>query len=66
MTNKLKKGPIVNLNTHILIEELVGDYNIRSETLVHAIAANQKTLMSGCSTIDEYREKMKSFISENK
>ena len=66
MTNRLRKAPIVNLNTNALIKELVGGYNATNESMIHKIAENEKNLMSGCSTMADYKVKMLDFISANK
>lgn len=58
----LKKAPIVNLNTDVLIKELVGEYNEKTQDVIHAIAKSETEILIGCNTLIEYKERMSKFI----
>jgi len=61
---KLRKAPIVNLNTAALIKELVGEYSATTQYVIHEIANSEKELMKGCATMADYKSNIKDMLSD--
>ena len=66
MSRFLGKAPIVNMNTNNVISEIVGEYNEGTCELIHKIAKNQRKLMKGCRSHEDYRANIEGFIAATK
>ena len=62
----MKAAPIVNLNTAALIKELVGEYNNENETVIHAIAINERALLRDCRTMADYKVNVERFVKRQR
>ena len=61
----MKKSPTVNINTNEFIKSNFGLYDDSNSQIIWAIADNEKKLLKGCVSIEQYHAKLTEFINKH-
>jgi len=54
----MRPAPMVTTKTDALIKELIGNYSVKTQEIIHFIADYEADLMANCEDVAEYRGKI--------